>query len=72
MRAILDTAEEKRCDLIMIVTHGRGGVERQDAVKLGSVADAVLQKASCPVFLVSAGAEVHRASERPDAEVERS
>ncbi len=72
VRAILDTAEEKRCDLIMIVTHGRGGVERQDAVKLGSVADAVLQKASCPVFLVSAGAEVHRASERPDAEVERS
>lgn len=55
-QAILDTAAEKQCDLIMMVTHGRGGVERLQKVKVGSVAEAVLQKTPCPVFLVSAGA----------------
>lgn len=61
-QGILDAAKEARADLIMMVTHGRGGVERQDKVKLGSVTEAVLQATPCPVFLVSAGSEVHWAS----------
>jgi len=53
-RAILRACTEERIDLIMLVSHGRGGLERQDAIKLGSVVDNVLQEAPCPVFLVSA------------------
>jgi nucleotide-binding universal stress UspA family protein len=63
--AILETARELRSDLIMMVTHGRGGVERQATVKLGSVAEAVIQETPCPVFLVSAGASVHEKKHAP-------
>ncbi|MEO8504110.1 MAG: universal stress protein [Acidobacteriota bacterium] len=58
-QGILHTARDSRCDLVMMVTHGRGGVERQATVKLGSVAESVLQETICPLFLVSPGAEVH-------------
>ncbi len=51
---ILSTAKDEKIDLIMMVSHGRGGVARQSHVKLGSVVDKVLQKAYCPVFLISA------------------
>jgi nucleotide-binding universal stress UspA family protein len=51
---IVGSAESERADLIMMVTHGRGGVARQGYVKVGSVADGVLQTTPCPVFLVSA------------------
>jgi nucleotide-binding universal stress UspA family protein len=57
--AILEAARTERADLIMLVTHGRGGVERQATVKLGSVADKLLQETPCPIFLVSAGADLH-------------
>jgi nucleotide-binding universal stress UspA family protein len=53
-QAILHTARTEAMDTIMMVSHGRGGVARQDFVKLGSVVDLVLQSAECPVFLVSA------------------
>ncbi len=53
-QAILRVAETEEVDLLMLVSHGRGGVARQQYVKLGSVTDAVLQKTPCPVFLVSA------------------
>lgn len=53
-QAILAAAEAEHVDLIMMVSHGRGGVARQQYVKLGSVVDRVLQETTCPVFLVSA------------------
>jgi len=54
VQAILRTAEELRSDLVMMVSHGRGGVERMDRVKLGSVVEDVIERAPCPVFMVSA------------------
>lgn len=57
--AILQAAHDEGCDLIMMVSHGRGGVARQEHVKLGSVVDTVLQQTTCPVLLISA---------RPDPE----
>ncbi len=48
---ILRAAEENAADLIVIGTHGRRGVER---MLLGSVAEQVLRKASCPVLTVKA------------------
>jgi nucleotide-binding universal stress UspA family protein len=46
---ILGVAEEARCDLIVMGTHGRGGLGR---MLLGSVAGAVMRKAPCPVLTV--------------------
>ncbi len=46
---IVKTAAEERADLIVLGTHGRGGVER---IFLGSVADRVIRTAPCPVVTV--------------------
>ncbi len=46
---ILETAASLRADMIVMGTHGRGGFER---FWLGSVAEKVLRKASCPVWTV--------------------
>jgi nucleotide-binding universal stress UspA family protein len=46
---IVRNAREEPCDLIVMGTHGRGGVAR---LLLGSVAADVLHKASCPVLAV--------------------
>ncbi|MBK7395045.1 MAG: universal stress protein [Myxococcales bacterium] len=51
---ILRVAETNGADLIMMVSHGRGGVARQAHVPVGSVTDRVVQEACRPVFLVSA------------------
>jgi nucleotide-binding universal stress UspA family protein len=50
-RTILALAGEEKSDLIMMASHGRGGVER-DTIHLGSVADKVVQETPCPVFVV--------------------
>ncbi len=55
-KTITQVALDERVDLIMMVSHGRGGVGRQEYVKVGSVTDWVLQETHCPVFLVSARA----------------
>lgn len=47
--SILDFARASVCDLIVMGTHGRRGISR---VLKGSVAEAVLRRASCPVFAV--------------------
>ncbi|MCA8914590.1 MAG: universal stress protein [Planctomycetes bacterium] len=44
-------AETHHCDLIVMGTHGRTGVER---ALIGSVADKVVRRAKCPVYLVRA------------------
>lgn len=46
---ILCAAAETKCDLIVIGTHGRGGLGR---MLLGSVAESVLRKAPCMVLTV--------------------
>jgi nucleotide-binding universal stress UspA family protein len=48
---ILDAAGEFRADLIVMGTHGRTGFRR---LVVGSVAEEVLRKASCPVLTVKA------------------
>lgn len=49
--AIVDYALEIDADLIVQSTHGRGGLSR---LVFGSVAEAVLRQAPCPVMLVRA------------------
>jgi nucleotide-binding universal stress UspA family protein len=48
---IIHVAREVPCDLIVIGTHGRTGLDRFLA---GSVAEQVLRKAPCPVLTVKA------------------
>ena len=63
---ILDTARNESCDLIVIGTHGRGGVAR---LLLGSVAEAVLRHAPCPVLAIKPpGAHEQRRGEAVPAE----
>jgi nucleotide-binding universal stress UspA family protein len=49
---IVRYARETGADLIAMVTHGRGGIER---FVMGSEADEVLRHAPCPVLLVRLG-----------------
>lgn len=46
---IVDLATDERADLVVIGTHGRGGLNR---ALLGSVADRVVRLAPCPVLTV--------------------
>ncbi len=46
---ILKVSRDENVDLIMLATHGRGGIKR---LLIGSVADAIMQGADCPVFLI--------------------
>jgi nucleotide-binding universal stress UspA family protein len=48
-RTILDVAESEAADLIILATHGLGGLDR---LLVGSVADRVVQGSARPVFLV--------------------
>jgi len=48
-RTIVEMSEAKTADLIMMATHGRGGLDR---LLLGSVADRVVRHTNRPVFLV--------------------
>lgn len=52
-REVLAVAAEEHADLIVLGTHGRGGVEH---LLLGSVAEKVMRKAPCAVMVVPAGA----------------
>ena len=54
---ILRTAEQKAADLIVITTHGRGGLPR---LLMGSVADRVVRASHLPVLVV------HRANANAD------
>ncbi len=47
--AIVAAAGAERADLVVMATHGRGGIGR---AVLGSVADYVVRHATCPVLLV--------------------
>ncbi|MCZ7605404.1 MAG: universal stress protein [Planctomycetota bacterium] len=51
-KQIASYAETHHCDLVVMGTHGRTGVER---VLIGSVADKVVRRANCAVYLVRPG-----------------
>jgi nucleotide-binding universal stress UspA family protein len=51
-RTILAVAEEEQADLIVMATHGRGGVSRIGNLPLGSVSTRVVAKTRCPVLLI--------------------
>jgi universal stress protein A len=66
---ILRAADVLKADLIVMGTHGRRGLRR---ALMGSVAEAVLRRADCPVMVVKpAGVEVD-ASAQPQAESPKS
>lgn len=46
---IVEIANQENCDLIVMGTHGRTGLAH---LFLGSVAEAVIHRADCPVFIV--------------------
>jgi nucleotide-binding universal stress UspA family protein len=46
---IVDQASEHDCDLILMGTHGRTGLKR---FLIGSVAEKVVRRTPCPVFIV--------------------
>jgi nucleotide-binding universal stress UspA family protein len=50
-REIVDLVTDERADLVVIGTHGRGGIDR---ALLGSVADRVVRLVPCPVLTVRA------------------
>ncbi len=51
--AILDTAAERRVNLIVLATHGRTGIKR---LLIGNVAEKVVRHAPCPVLIVKSRA----------------
>ncbi|MFW6000366.1 MAG: universal stress protein [Halorubrum sp.] len=58
-RKIITHAEEAGCDLVVMGTHGRGGIDR---LLLGSVAEKVVRGSSVPVLTVRIGDEGAAAS----------
>jgi nucleotide-binding universal stress UspA family protein len=61
-RAIVDAAQRQAADLVVMSTHGRGGLGRW---VYGSVADRVLRRMAVPVLLVPALAEPPRTTDGP-------
>ena len=49
---ILKVADEESVDLIVMSTHGRRGLTR---LLMGSVAEGIVRKASCPVLTIKTG-----------------
>lgn len=52
--SILNLAEKEQADMIVIGTHGKTGMKR---ILMGSVAEAVVRQAHCPVLTVRQSAE---------------
>ena len=50
VETIVETAQEKGADMIIISTHGAKGLEK---ILLGSVAERVLKRAHCPVLIMN-------------------
>jgi nucleotide-binding universal stress UspA family protein len=49
VEALLEVADEEKIDVIVMGTHGRRGIT---ALVMGSVAEAVVRRAKCPVLVV--------------------
>ena len=63
-REIVRYAEESDVDLIVMGTHGRGGIDR---LLLGSVAERVVRSSTVPVLTVRVGTEDDRVPEEPES-----
>jgi nucleotide-binding universal stress UspA family protein len=61
---ILRVAHEAGCDLIVLGTHGRTGLSR---LLMGSVAEVVVRRASCPVLTVKKPLALVESPRRPQA-----
>src|SRR6056297_2390105 len=59
-REIVRYAEDENCDLVVMGTHGRGGIDR---LLLGSVAEKVVRSSTVPVLTVRVGDEAATAEE---------
>ncbi|QLK27819.1 universal stress protein [Natrinema zhouii] len=67
-RVIVDEADPAECDLVVMGTHGRGGIDR---LLLGSVTERVVRRASVPVLTVQVDPdEIDDRSEEPRLAVE--
>ncbi len=53
---ILDFAEREEVDLIVMASHGRTGLSR---LLMGSIAEGVMRRATCPVLVVKQPAAEH-------------
>lgn len=53
-RAIVEEADRAECDLVVMGTHGRGGIDR---LLLGSVTERVVRSSAVPVLTVRVGTE---------------
>jgi nucleotide-binding universal stress UspA family protein len=53
-KAIVDTARELGVDIIVVGSHGRTGLNR---LLMGSVAEAVVRRANCPVLTIKVPAK---------------
>jgi nucleotide-binding universal stress UspA family protein len=60
VEAILRTAAARACDLIVMGSHGRGGLKRW---LMGSIAEQVVRKAPCPVLVVKAPRAIEQSPE---------
>jgi nucleotide-binding universal stress UspA family protein len=61
---VIDTARQIGADLIVMSTHGRGGLSH---LVMGSVAEKVVRGAGCPVLTVRATKEGRGRSRRSPA-----
>ena len=66
VQEILEQAKKSQPDLMVIGSHGRGGIQR---LVLGSVAEKVLRLATCPVLTVRRGVRLVRRSRSPFATI---
>ncbi|MCB0349797.1 MAG: universal stress protein [Bdellovibrionales bacterium] len=53
-RTILHYSQEGTFDLIAMVSHGRGGLDRQGYVRLGSVTETIMSESDVPLLFISA------------------
>lgn len=60
-RQIVEYAEREGCDIVVMGTHGRGGIDR---LLLGSVAERVVRASTVPVLTVRVGDTSERDPER--------
>lgn len=63
---IVRTAEERDCDVIVMGTHGRAGINR---LLLGSVSEGVVRRSNVPVLTIREPAEGVREATAADADV---
>lgn len=52
-RTILEFIKDGSFDLITMASHGKGGLNRQAYVKLGSVSEAILSESDTPILFIS-------------------